>query len=80
MTYLDDIIEAIEKGNKEKYMTRANHYYLKAIAISLREILKTYKKNGVIPNFIVINDPTQLSENLVDSQSDSATNSKEKRR
>jgi len=80
MTYLDDIIEAIEKGNKESWLSRGNHYYLKAIAISLREILKIYKEHGVIPNFIVMNDPTQLNENLVDSQSDSATNSKEERR
>ncbi len=50
------IREAIEKGNKEGIMSRANHYYLKAIAVSLSEILKIYRKNGVIPNFIII-DP-----------------------
>ena len=54
MTYLDDIIEAIDKGNKAVWGEQANRYYLKAIAISLREILKIYIKQGVIPNFIIL--------------------------
>lgn len=64
MTYLDDIEEAIEKGNKEQIMSRANHFYLKAIAISLREILKIYKTQGVIPNFVIIDPESTLSQSM----------------
>jgi len=80
MTYLDDIIEAVDKGNHENVLSRANHYYLKAIAMSLREILKIYKKGGVVPNFIFVDNPTQLDESLGGSQSNSAPGSEEERR
>lgn len=68
MTILDEINALIDKGDTTQFMSQGDHYYLKAIAISLREILKRFDEKGVVPNFVII-DPS-CSEEATEVEND----------